>query len=146
MTTPPAGPTLYFALYLDVVRYPVTRDDEAPVWKTNPNGWIGRRQWIVLPRRPGSEMFLVFFREQNAPAHRAVWRSTRRGDLGPIELDWSQQAEMPFRVGHEPVVVELSYEELLKYTEDGGRTPWRVIERARHYTQRAATHWGGYVI
>jgi hypothetical protein len=150
-TSSPSGePARYFATYLDAVRYAPTPPDGVPIAKSNPNGWIRRMQWVILPKKRepiiAHPRFQVFFREQNAPNHRAVWRSAIRASLDSVEADWNSWNSREFYVGHDPIVVEITLDELKLYTENGGKTPWKVLERAKAFTQRQARGRSGYVI
>jgi len=84
-----------------------------------------------------------FYLVQESRSHKAIWRSQVRPSLNTIEVAWTRECgHDAHRVGHPPIVVEITQSELEDYTRGSGHTPWKVIERARGYTRKTR----GYVI
>lgn len=99
----------------------------------NPDDWIRRWQWIALPRHPDHSNYWVFSRHQTHVKHASVWKGYRYA--GPDDVLTTVDRILSngdSRILREPIVVQLSIEELTHYVNEAApHTPWKVIDRAK---------------
>lgn len=141
MTTGLQG-TRYFATYFEVVGMTQAQ------WDRGGKEWTMRRQWVTMPKHPRQAAHVCFYRFQNRPDHKAVWKNfefrtpeevLRHFRNGAANIAINNQCALE----RDPIVVEIFFPDLEKYvsnTEPGKplrRTPYRVLELARDRARSA---------
>lgn len=107
------------------------------------DAWTGRHQFVALPMDPewgkGGRL-RMFHREQNAPSHRAVWRSNTYRSYESMLSQYNAVIAdnyVPLARGwiSPPIVVRLTPAENAMYSVDN-KTPWKVLERAGRVSRK----------